>query len=230
MMASALAFGVVSEKHDLNLHQKELICSCPIDLRQFASLMTRQEALGLWLGRQIRKVGPLKDVPTIEKFWSEIRRQTYQASKGKRPWDVLYYNKEISLLNNEQTIAQVDHTFSKCHYKVHVLHKSKKMRGGTLGKPSVVPREQLISLEEHYHVTSLSDVSSAPISLSFTLLEGRLQWCLYFSSRWVSRAFGVHYLEALYDLLRHVVSSSTYTMYICCFAIHAGGSFSQCHP
>ena len=207
LTAAATSLAVTAAFCHVDLHSDVIVCGRPVDLRRYHTLHAHYEPLGHWIACDMVRVSAPRRPPNDHRFWTDARAVATSIGSHERPWKSLCLYGEVAKALSCSTDV-IRHKMFRVHLEVVSL-TADSGRTTTDGP---------VTMDGHYFVKSMSDVTPATMALTSTLLRGRIMCTIAYNSRWVSREFAVKFTETLRWLIPHVVSTTA-----------RGGPGDTCH-
>ena len=199
LTAGATTLAVAAAYCHVDLHSDVVVCGRPVDLRRYHTLHTHYEPLGRWIASDTARLSAPRQPPTAERFWSDVRSVAESVNSNECPWKNLgMYGEMARILACSTDVTK--HKMFRMHMEIETLHEDGERSNA--GDP-----DDWATMDEHYFVKSMSDVTPATMALAATMFRGRISCSVAFNSRWITREFATKYAETLRWMIQHVVSS-----------------------
>ena len=196
LTAGTTTLAVAAAYCHVDMHSDVVICGRPVDLRRYHTLHTHYEPLGRWIASDTVRVSAPHHPPTAERFWSDARSGAASINSNECPWKSLgMYGEMARVLACSTDVTK--HKMFRMHMEIESLLED----GDRAGDP-----DDWATMDEHYFIKSMSDVTPATMALAATMFRGHISFSVAFNSRWISREFATKYAETLRWMIQHVVS------------------------
>jgi hypothetical protein len=185
-------------------------------LRQFQRQHGSIPPLGMWTGYDVKRwrVKEHAKISKPEKFWKAIAKFAQEHTETRRPWSsTLVYQDLLKAVHVNANVRPVAEMF-KAHLEVSVLQKPAPTNGVPVnyesqGGVTQSPPVNWLETTEQYVFSSVSDLSNAPMSLSFVFFRERAFCTVTYNNHWLSEDSVKALVIALTRVLTRVVSQQT---------------------